>query len=217
MSFQLEFSDCQTATRARKTCFTSTYWVRFFNSWTCNALFSSSMVVASKKQWKKWQRQFDWLQGGPTCAKCRHCRDFESVIYQRSQLLQHEKSKVHRTAGACTCPSETEFGQMIDERFAGTSLRKSKLGPHKSLKMLWCTHEAIKDITKARVNRGLISASISQDGQGAGLGIRACLVTSERSLTQFKVVFHLANRCKPLCCVCTLCCPRRFAKKTYSN
>lgn len=171
------------------------------------------MVVASKKQWETWQRQFDWLQGGPTCAKCRHCRDFESVIYQRSQLLQHENSKVHRTAGACTCPSETEFGQMIDERFAGTSLRKSKLGPHKSLKMLWCMHEAIKDITKARVNRGLISAFISQDGQGAGLGIRACLVTSERSLTQFKLVFHLANRCKPLCCVCTLCCPRRICKE----
>ena len=142
--------------------------------------------MVAKKQWLKWKKQFPWLQGRPSCAKCCHCRDFQSVvIYQRSQLLQHHNSKVHSSAGASTCPTEAEFGQLLDERFASTSLRKSKLGPHKSVKMLWCVHEGIKDITKARVNRGLITASISQDGQGAGLGVRACLVNSDRSWTYY--------------------------------
>ena len=92
--------------------------------------------------------------------------------------MQHAQSKGHMTSGASSCPSASDFGMMIDERFRGTSLRKSKLGPHKSLKMMWCAHEAIKDLTKARANRGLISASVSQDGQGTGLGVRACFVTS---------------------------------------
>ena len=42
--------------------------------------------------------------------------------------------------------------------------------------MMWCANEAIKDLIKKRVQR-CITASISQDGQGATLGVRMCVIS----------------------------------------
>ena len=130
--------------------------------------------------WKKWKREFRWLRGTPKSAKCSQCPRFSCAIGQRCQLVQHEKSKLHLSSGDSACPTVQQFSQLIDERAKGISLRSSEQGSFKSLKMLWCLDEAVKDLVKQRVRTGLVSASVSQDGQGASIGVRLCLVTSKR-------------------------------------
>ena len=132
------------------------------------------------QQWKKWQRQFPWLKGTPERARCSQCPNFECPVYQRCQLTQHEKSKTHLSAGGSSCPTSTEFDQVINERCKGTSLRRSHRGPHQSAKMLWCLSEAVKDLVKKQVRQGILSASISQDSQGSTIGVRLCVVALHR-------------------------------------
>lgn len=102
-------------------------------------------------------------------------------MYQKGQLLQHERSLQHSSSGKLSAPSVSDFDQLIDERRKGTSFRKSKLGPHKAIKMLWCLNESVKDVVKQRIRHGLLTASISQDGQGATVGARLCVVTKSRA------------------------------------
>ena len=82
---------------------------------------------------------------------------------------------LHLSKGS-SCPSISDFEKIISERMKGTSLRKSCLGPFKALKMLWCANEAVKDLIKKRMKH-MITASISQDGQGATVGVRMCIIS----------------------------------------
>lgn len=92
---------------------------------------------------------------------------------------------MHRAQGSCS-PSLTEFQTMVQERSDGTSLRKSSAGFFKSLKMLWCANEAVKDLIKKRISK-VVTASITQDGQGATVGIRMCVVSQGlRHLTNLR-------------------------------
>lgn len=139
--------------------------------------------MVNRKLWKRWCREFDWLRGCPKHAKCSVCPGYDCEVYMRSQLQQHAQSKCHITKGEGGCPSSTEFGRMLDERCQGTSLRRSEFGSFKASKMLWCASESVKEVLKSRLAHGLITASISQDGQGAGLGIRACIVSTDRGVS----------------------------------
>ena len=138
--------------------------------------------MIGEKRWKRWCRQFRWLRGCPGNAKCSTCPSYECNVYMRSQLMSHERSKLHTSKGASACPDVKEFGQIIQERQNGVSLRRSEHGPQKAIKMLWCTSESIKEILKTRMSHGLVTASISQDGQGAGLGVRACIISCQQGL-----------------------------------
>ncbi|CAL1167388.1 unnamed protein product [Cladocopium goreaui] len=133
--------------------------------------------MSDEKVWKRWCRTFHWLRGTPKRSRCSLCPGFQSKVWKKSQLIQHERSKVHSTsAGRCCCPDAEAFRQMFDERNNGTSLRKSKHGLSKSVKLMWVSNEAIKEIVKARVQRCL-TASLSQDGQGSSLGVRMTVVS----------------------------------------
>lgn len=138
---------------------------------------SDQMQPDAKKTWKRWCRQFLWLRGSYKVAKCATCSDFSCKVPKKSQLAQHEKCKVHLAKGQM-CPSASDFDKMLSERMQGTSLRKSSFGSFKATKMLFCLNEAVKDLLKKRVKK-LITASISQDGQGATVGIRMCLVSHD--------------------------------------
>lgn len=134
-----------------------------------------------EQQWKRWSRQFPWLRGNHRSARCAWCLDFRCKSPQKSQLLQHERGKLHAAAGS-TCPTAEQFISCIDERMkTNVSLRRSSAGSHKSIKLMWCLSEALKDITKQRIRSGLTSA-ITQDGQGSSLGIRLSTVSHERAL-----------------------------------
>lgn len=137
--------------------------------------------MVSVKRWKKFQQQFPWLLGNPRRGKCTFCIDWSCEVTQKWQLVQHERSKLHLSKGSA-CPTVSEFQKMISERNDGTSLRKSSAGSFKTLKMLWCTHEAVKDIIKKRMQK-VITASITQDGQGATIGVRMCVISKGRRLT----------------------------------
>eukprot|EP00435_Cladocopium_sp_Y103_P018431 s316_g4.t1 len=140
--------------------------------------------MVSAKQWKRWCRQFEWLRGRPGHARCSVCPGYEcDDVYMRSQLQQHAQSKCHLTRGQGGCPSAAEFNRLLDERCQGTSLRRSEFGAFKASKLLWCLSESVKEELKARMAHGLLTASISQDGQGAGLGIRACIVSTDRGVS----------------------------------
>lgn len=139
----------------------------------CHSQFP--MSSPENQRWKRWQREFPWLVGKFPNAKCTCCVGWRCQAWQRWQLVQHETSKMHRAKGSCS-PSVAEFQTMFQERVDGTSLRQSSAGSFRSLKMLWCTSEAIKDLIKKRI-RKVITASISQDGQGSTVGIRMCVVS----------------------------------------
>ena len=132
-------------------------------------------TMQPKKRWKHLCKDFAWLRGTPKLAKCAFCRSFACASPKRSQLSQHEKSKLHLSKGS-SCPSINDFEKVISERMKGTSLRKSTLGHFKALKMLCCCNEAVKDLIKKRINH-MITASISQDGQGATIGVRMCIIS----------------------------------------
>ena len=133
------------------------------------------MIPPEQKRWKKWKREFPWLWGKFPKAKCTSCIGWSCQAWQWWQLVQHEASKMHRAKGSFS-PSAAEFKTMLQERSDGTSLRKSSSGSSKSLKMLWCVNEAVKDLIKKRTSK-VITASITQDGQGATVGIRMCVVS----------------------------------------
>ena len=139
----------------------------------------SSGMVVQPKLWKKWRRQFVWLSGSSKRAKCTSCRDWSCEVLQRWQLVQHENSKLHQSKGF-NCPNVKEFEKMLAERADGTSLRKSSAGPFQTAKMLWCCNEAVKDHIK-KMMKTAITASVSQDGQGAAVGIRMCVVGPGRA------------------------------------
>ena len=133
--------------------------------------------MSDEKVWKRWCRTFHWLRGTPKRSRCSLCPGFESKVWKKSQLIQHERSKLHSSAaGRCCCPDAEAFRQLFCERNSGTSLRKSKHGLSKSVKLMWVANEAIKDLVKTRVQRCL-TASLSQDGQGSSLGVRMTLVS----------------------------------------
>ena len=150
-------------------------------SLTCHVYQGSLPPMLDKRRWKKWQRQFRWLSGTQKRARCTQCPAFDWAVYQKGQLTQHQNSKLHLSNGQFACPSVSDFAQLVKERMTGISLRKSKLGPYKSLNMLWCLNEGVKDLVKQRCNGGLITASVSQDGQGASVGARLCIVTRHRA------------------------------------
>ena len=109
------------------------------------------------------------------------CADFCCRNPQKSQLLQHEKGRRHAASGSGTPSWETFYLKMLDERQKHVSLRKASAGRSKTLKMMWCTNEAIKDIFKLRIRKG-VTGSITQDGQGATLGVRMCSISRHRNL-----------------------------------
>ena len=82
--------------------------------------------MIGEKRWKRWCRQFRWLRGCPGNAKCSTCPSYECNVYMRSQLMSHERSKLHTSKGASACPDVKEFGQIIQERQNGVSLRRSE-------------------------------------------------------------------------------------------
>ena len=82
---------------------------------------------------------------------------------------------MHASKGQ-TCPSTSDFEKVLSERMKVTSLRRSSLGPHKAVKILWCANEATKDLLKSRMKKGTVTASVSQDAQGATVGVRMCFV-----------------------------------------
>ena len=136
-----------------------------------------AVAMSDEKVWKRWCRTFHWLRGTPKRTRCSLCPGFHSKVWKKSQLIQHERSKVHSTsAGRCCCPDAEAFRQMFHERSNGTSLRQSKHGLSKSVKLMWVSNEAIKEIIKTRVQRCL-TASLSQDAQGSSLGVRMTVVS----------------------------------------
>ena len=136
-----------------------------------------AVAMSDEKVWKRWCRTFHWLRGTPKRTRCSLCPGFHSKVWKKSQLIQHERSKVHSTsAGRCCCPDAEAFRQMFHERSNGTSLRQSKHGLSKSVKLMWVSNEAIKEIVKTRVQRCL-TASLSQDAQGSSLGVRMTVVS----------------------------------------
>lgn len=149
-------------------------------------------MLVEQSRWKKWKRLFRWLRGTPERARCSLCSTFECVVYQKGQLQQHERSLQHRSSGNLSAPPVSDFDQLIEERRKGTSFRKSKLGAHKAIKILWCLNEGVKELVKQRIRHGLITASISQDGQGAAVGARLCVVTKSRAFF-FYLLCHFFN------------------------
>ena len=171
----------------------------------------------TQKRWKQWCRDFAWLRGKPQLAKCAFCRDFACESPKRSQLTQHEKSKLHLARGS-SCPSTNDFEKMISERMSGTSLRKSSLGSFKTLKMLWCANEAVKDLIKKRIKH-MITASISQDGQGATVGVRMCIVSLDHGgySVEIQSVSALKNRKSKQSHLVLLCFHATVRKWKYEN
>ena len=147
--------------------------------------------------WKRWRRKFDWLRGSPRRARCALCPDFLCHAWKKSLLIQHERSKLHASsAGRSCCPSSAAFENMVAERRKGTSLRKSREGPFKTVKMLWCANEAVKEVLKTKIQR-CITASISQDGQGASLGVRMCVVSHGKGDLTWSHVICPGYSCHP--------------------
>ena len=148
-------------------------------------------------QWKQWSLQFPWLRGNHRAARCAQCPDFYCKRPQKCQLVQHEGSRKH-TASCSGSPSVETFSKMLDERSKGVSLRSSAAGRSKSVKMMWCCNEALKDIIKLRVRKG-VTSSLTQDGQGSTLSVRMCTVSHHRDLsltchvTDKRFLFHCPN------------------------
>jgi hypothetical protein len=61
---------------------------------------------------------------------------------------------------------------------------------------MWCANEALKDIIKLRIRKG-VTASLTQDGQGATLSVRMCTISHHRdlSLTWLVTVTSLTKGC----------------------
>ena len=159
--------------------------------------------MSHDEQWKRWSKQFRWLRGSHKAAKCAVCADFCCRNPQKSQLLQHEKGRRHAASGSGT-PSRETFLKMLDERQKHVSLRKASAGRSKTLKMMWCTNEAIKDIFKLRIRKG-VTGSITQDGQGATLSVRMCSISRHRHLSSFMTGRGLIHRLS-LTKLCLSCC-----------
>lgn len=116
--------------------------------------------MPSDELWKRWQKKFDWLRGIPERSKCALCPDFQTKIWKKSQLIQHEQGKKHSlAAGRSCCPDEGSFGKVLSERINGISLRKSSAGRYKTIKMMWCMNEAVKNIVKKRALHNCIHQS----------------------------------------------------------